>query len=231
VDSKIKTYAAEELLGPLNAIEKKNAPATLYTMGNVDFLCSGARVSIVGSREPSKRASDAAAFLTSELVSMGIVIVSGLAEGIDTIAHTTTLRKSGRTIAVLGTPLNESYPAKNRQLQEQIGREHLLISQFPLGIPVRRSNFPMRNRTMALISNATIIVEAGNKSGSLHQGWEALRLGRPLFFLSSLLNDPILTWPAEMMNYGAEPLPLGETDFLLEVLPDRNGERPSELTL
>ena len=81
--------------------------------------------------------------------------------------------------------------------------------------------FPERNVTMSALTEATIIVEAGDKSGSLHQGWEALRLGRPLFVMRSQLEDPALTWPRELERYGAQPLDLNEWEALSEALPER----------
>jgi DNA processing protein len=131
------------------------------------------------------------------------VVVSGLAEGIDTTAHTAAIKRGGRMIAVLGTPLDQAFPRQNAALQDQIMREHLAISQYPVGHPVQRKNFVLRNRTMALISNAMVIIEARDTSGSLAQGWEVLRLGRPLFLAESMIEDPSLTWPAEMFHYGA----------------------------
>jgi DNA processing protein len=94
--------------------------------------------------------------------------------------------------------------------------DHLAISQFPVGHPTLRTNFPRRNRTMALITDATVIVEAGETSGSLSQGWEALRLGRPLFIMKSVAESG-LKWPAEMRRYGADVL--ADPDDLLDVLP------------
>src|SRR5207249_5592227 len=105
--------------------------------------------------------------------------------------------------AVLGTPLNRTYPQKNLQLQNAIMKNHLAISQLPIGYPIQRKNFVIRNRTMALISNASIIVEAGDSSGSLHQGWEALRLGQPLFTWKAIVNDPSLCWHKKLIRYGA----------------------------
>ena len=101
-------------------------------------------------------------------------------------------------------------------------REHLVVSQFALGKPVQRKNFPMRNRTMALLSDATVIVEAGEKSGTLHQGWEALRLGRLLFILESVASDPSLTWPTQMIGYGAQVLSRENLAFFLEDIPARS---------
>jgi len=215
-----RTYAPEQLLGPLNEVEKKNAPKRLFVAGDTDLLRTSTRVSIVGSRKASPAGVRAARKLAEELAARSVVVVSGLAEGIDTAVHTSAIDSGGRTIAVLGTALSDFYPPKNRVLQERIMREHLVVSQFPPGTPSRPGNFPMRNRTMALLSDATIIVEAGEKSGSLHQGWEALRLGRPLFLMVELLSDPGFAWRAEMERYGAEALRLENLDLLFESLPE-----------
>lgn len=96
-------------------------------------------------------------------------------------------------------------------------QSHIAISQFPLRQPTQRKNFVLRNRTMALICNTSIIVEAGDTSGSLHQGWEALRLGRSLFIRKSLVNDSRLSWPKKMLDYGA--MILSDPEEVLEVLP------------
>jgi DNA processing protein len=127
------------------------------------------------------------------------------------------IEEDGCTIAVLGTPLDRFYPRKNRQLQEIIMKHYLLISQFPIGYPIQPKNFVIRNRTMALISDASIIVEAGDASGSLHQGWEALRLGRPLFIWKTVMNDHSLSWPKDMEKYGA--IELNDPEQVLEILP------------
>jgi DNA processing protein len=222
-------YGPEELLGPLNEVERKNAPPRLYAAGHAEILCSGARVAIVGSRKASRNGLDDARALSEKLASQGVVIVSGLAEGIDTAAHMAAIHADGRTVAVIGTPLDEFYPAKNRDLQTLIMREHLCLSQFPVGAASQRGNFPMRNRTMALISDATVIIEAGEKSGSLHQGWEALRLGRPLFLFETIAQDLRLTWPKEMQRYGAQVVSLRTLDLVSEFLPERTGEKSAAM--
>ncbi len=224
-------YGVEELLGPLNEVEKKNAPARLFVAGHPEILRVGPRVSVVGSRKASKKGLDTARFFAERLARQGVVIVSGLAEGIDAQAHMASIGAKGRTVAVLGTPLDESYPAKNRDLQTLIMREHLCLSQFPSGTPSQRGNFPMRNRTMALISDATVIVEAGEKSGSLHQGWEALRLGRPLFLFEGILEDATLGWSKEMARYGAQVISAATIGLMFEFLPERTGEEASSLAL
>ena len=216
---KIYTLTPEELLGrPLNDVENKYAPRKLYVAGDAKKIpLSGPRTAIIGSRKASPQGLKAAGDIAKTLVRKGVVVVSGLAEGIDTAAHNTTIEEGGQTIAVLGTPLDRVYPQKNLQLQEAIKRHHLAISQFPIGHPTLPKNFVLRNRTMALISDASIIVEAGDTSGSLHQGWEALRLGRPLFIWKSVMNDPSLSWPKKMGEYGA--LELTEPEEVVDLLP------------
>jgi DNA processing protein len=219
MESQFKT-TIEDLLGPLNEVERKNAPKALFFAGDLGLLDAGPRVSIVGSRKASARGLNNARGLAAWLVRRGAVVVSGLAEGIDAAAHQGAIDAGGRTIGVIGTPLNQSYPPKNRQLQALLASEHLVLSQFADGSPVQPKNFPIRNRTMALISHATIIVEAADKSGSLHQGWEALRLGRPLFVLERLMNDPSLSWPKELAHYGALSLDPDGLEAITEYLPE-----------
>jgi DNA processing protein len=211
--------SAEELLGTLNDVERKNAPAKLYFFGDRALFRQSPRVAIVGSRKASPEGLRRAAKLGRALVSKGAVIVSGLAEGIDTAAHVAAIEAEGRTIAVLGTPLEKPYPASNRELFDCLATKHLVVSQFSADFPVQPKNFPIRNRTMALITHATVIVEAADKSGTLHQAWEALRLGRPLFILESIIKNTELTWPAEVRKYGAQVLSDGTFEDLVEQLP------------
>jgi DNA processing protein len=129
-----------------------------------------------------------------------MVVVSGLARGIDTEALTAAIEAGGRVIGVIGTPLNRFYPAENRLIQEQIRDEHLLISPFAPRQRVRDWNFPMRNRLMAALTDATAIVEAGDGSGTLYQARECLRLQRWLFIARSLIENPALGWPATFLG-------------------------------
>lgn len=207
-----------DLLGrKLNDIETKYAPKMLYIKGPMTIPLAGPRVSIVGSRKASQNGFDAARLLSEIMTKNQVIIVSGLADGIDTVAHKTAIDSDGQTIAVLGTPLNKVYPKKNTPLQEQIMQNHLAISQYEIGHITTPKDFVLRNRTMALISDATIIVEAGDSSGSLHQGWEALRLGRPLFIWKLILDDAKLVWPKKMIQYGA--MILEHPEDVLDAIP------------
>ncbi len=129
------------------------------------------------------------------------MVVSGLAVGIDTAALRGALDVRGAVAAVIGTPLDKAYPAENKRLQELIYREHLLISPFAHGTRVFQSNFPERNRLMAALTDATVIIEASDTSGSLHQAKECELIGKWLFIARSVVDDPNLTWPKAFLRY------------------------------
>jgi DNA processing protein len=138
--------------------------------------------------------------LARELAAAGVVVISGLAKGVDTEALSAALESSGRVVAVIGTPIDKAYPAENKHLQERIYRENLLVSQFAPGERVFRINFPERNKLMAALSDATAIIEAGDTSGTLHQAAECVRLGRWLFIAKSVVDDASLQWPKRFLG-------------------------------
>jgi len=214
---RVLTLTPEELLGPLNEVEARHAPKFLFIEGDRNLLRTGPRVAVIGSRRVTEDGLRRTNRLARELVGAGVTVISGLAEGVDTAAHQASIEAGGKTVAVIGTPLDKAYPTSNRKLQAYLSENQLVISQFAIGTPTQPKNFPQRNRTMALISHASVIVEAGESSGSLSQGWEALRLGRPLFLLRSIFDDPALKWPTQMLEYGASVLT--DVEELLEVIP------------
>jgi DNA processing protein len=172
----------------------------LYFAGDLTLLKRPC-VSIVGTRQVSDAGVVATEWLTRKLVDAGIVIVSGLAYGVDTVAHTTALESNGKTIAVIGTPLDKASPSENARLQERIYREHLLISPFRQGEKTHRSHFPVRNRLMATLSDATVVMEASDTSGTLHQAAECTKRGRLLFIAKSVVDDPKVSWPKKFLKY------------------------------
>ncbi|MBV4534118.1 DNA-protecting protein DprA [Pseudomonas sp. SWRI107] len=195
----------------------------LYYMGNwelVDTPC----IAIVGTRSPSEEGAFNAGLIAHKLVKQGYTIVSGLAKGIDSCAHNAALNAGGNTIAVIGTPLNSYYPKENRDLQEHIAKQHLLISQVPFlrydaqNYKTNRLFFPARNVTMSALTSATIIVEAGNTSGTLVQARAALAQKRKLFILDSCFRKPELTWPAKYEKMGA--IRVKNVSDLVEMLTD-----------
>lgn len=166
-------------------------------------------VAVVGARKPSAEGVVRAKKLARTLAERGFAVVSGLASGIDTAAHEAALAAGGPTIAVIGTPLSDCYPGKNRELQDRIAREHLLISQVPVlryhqqKPPQNRYFFPERNVTMSALTEATVIVEASDTSGTLTQARAALHQGRKLFILNSCFEIAGLTWPSRFEKQGA----------------------------
>lgn len=187
--------------------DARNPIEVLYYQGNLDLLSSNS-VSVVGTRKPTDDGRRRARKLTRLLVDNDFTVMSGLAEGIDTEAHTAAIAAGGKTISVIGTSLNEVYPRKNAELQKRIAREYLLVSQVPFiqySLQDYRRNrgfFPERNKTMSALSKATIIVEASETSGTLIQARAALQQGRKLFILNSCFNRG-LEWPERFLSKGA----------------------------
>jgi DNA processing protein len=172
----------------------------IHAAGNLDALTAPC-ISIVGTREVSERGRERAKWLSSKLSEAGVSVVSGLAKGVDTAAHESALAAGGKTVAVIGTPLSKAYPIENARLQERIYREQLLISPFAEGEAVYRSNFPARNRVMAALSDGTVIIEASDTSGTLHQAAECTRLKRWLFISQAIIDDPTIKWSAKFLKY------------------------------
>jgi DNA processing protein len=166
-------------------------------------------IALVGSRKASEDGVRRARRLARELVERDFTIVSGLAEGIDIAAHTSAIESGGRTIAVIGTPLGVFYPKAHRAMQERIAAEHLLVSQVPVlryerqRVPQNKLFFPERNVTMSALTEGTVIVEAGETSGTLTQARAALYQGRKLFILDSCFQRSDITWPARYEELGA----------------------------
>lgn len=181
----------------------------LYFLGSWDLAASPRRVAVVGTRQVSEEGAARTRKLVRGLVAKDFTIVSGLAQGVDTIAHETAIEAGGRTIAVIGTPISEVYPKQNFDLQRKIASDYLVVSQVPLlrykaqGAFGNRLFFPERNKTMSALTDATIIVEASETSGTLIQAKAALDQGRMLFILESNFHNPAITWPARFEDRGA----------------------------
>lgn len=193
---------------PLKLREAKYPLELLYYRGSWE-LVELPSVAVVGSRKATPKGLERAAIVARALVEKGYVVVSGLAEGIDTAAHNAALEAGGKTIAVIGTPLDSVYPKQNRDLQERIANDFLLISQVPVlryasqNYMHNRMFFPERNVTMSALTEATIIVEASDTSGTLIQARAALQQGRKLFIMDSCFKRDGLTWPQTYADQGA----------------------------
>ena len=176
-------------------------PPCLYFQGRWE-LAEMPSVAVIGTRNPTAAGARRARRLTRLLANDGYAIVSGLAQGIDAAAHAAALEAGGATIAVMGTPLQRQYPAENRALRAELAANHLVLTQFPTVAETRPHCFPERNRTMSALSDATVIVEAGERSGTRAQAQAALEQGRGLFILDSCFRRG-LRWPERFEARGA----------------------------
>ncbi len=188
----------------------------LYFQGSWDLVYTRS-VSVVGTRNPSAKGKAWTRRLVKNLVKDGFTIVSGLAAGIDTVAHTAAIKNGGWTIAVIGTPLSETYPKENAELQKRIAKEHLLISQIPVwrysqqGPRGNRFFFPQRNVTMSALAEATVIVEASETSGTRFQAEAAVEQGRKSLFLTAASGTPPLHGPKSLREKEPCGLPTMKT--------------------
>lgn len=181
-------------------------PPVVFGVGRTELLGRAGRVAVVGSRAATPAGLGRAGRFARAVVEAGGVVVSGMAEGIDGAAHRAALEARGDTIAVLGTPLDRVSPARHRSLQEDVGREGLLLSQFPAGLATRPYHFLQRNLTLALLSHGVYVAEAGDGSGSQKMAQLALDWGLPVAFAAEWLEQASGVWPQTMLLQGAVPL-------------------------
>lgn len=188
---------------PHTLAELAPPPPWLYAVGDTDLLRYPA-VAIVGSRNPTHAGLDAAREFGAALAQAGLVVVSGLARGIDAAAHEGALAANGMTIAVCGTGLDRVYPAMHRDLAERIAANGLLVSEFSLGTQPSRGNFPRRNRIIAGLCSATLVVEAARQSGSLITARMATAAGRDVFALPGSIHNPLARGCHQLIRDGAK---------------------------
>jgi DNA processing protein len=199
--------------------EIPSAPGVLYYRGNVSLAENQGTVptvGIVGTRDLSDYGKRWARKISSLLASKGFTIVSGLAQGIDTEAHSACLEAGGRTIAVVGTGLDIVYPPRNQALAKEIAQHGLVVSEYAAGTPPDRSHFPARNRIIAGLSRVTIVIEAPVRSGALITAYQANDFGRDIYVLPGSIDNPNSLGCLGLLSRGAQPI-LG-LDHLLELL-------------
>jgi DNA processing protein len=171
---------------PPNLKGVHDRPPILFIAGQLDHADARA-VAVVGTRKATALGVRRATAIAEHLVDTGYTVVSGLAAGIDTAAHTAAMNRNGRTVAVIGTGLARSYPPENHAVQAQIARQYAVISQFWPDAPPTKRSFPMRNAVMSGIALASVVVEASDTSGARMQARLALAQGRPVFLLDELV--------------------------------------------
>lgn len=180
-----------------------DAPPGLLVRGDLDVL-SLPQLAIVGSRNPTQAGYDIARRFAEHLARSGLAITSGLAIGIDAAAHRGALEGGGKTIAVCGTGLDIDYPRANAGLSEEIASGGALVSEFPLGTPASRSNFPRRNRIISGLSLGTLVVEAAVRSGSLITARLAAEQGREVFAIPGSIHNPLSRGCHKLIRDGAQ---------------------------
>ena len=184
------------------------APALLFSVGQLNPDDNG--VSVVGSRDASPGQLQAAQDIATALVRRGLTVVSGLAAGIDTAAHSAALAAGGRTVAVMGTGLNHTYPAANRELRRKIEQTGLVVSQFLPEQTGSRASFPMRNAVMSGYGRATIVVGASEKSGTRHQAKAAVGHSRGLILTPQVATQT--SWGRDYVDAGLAEVARGPED-------------------
>ncbi|SFQ63779.1 DNA-processing protein DprA [Streptococcus equinus] len=183
-------YPSISILDDEYPIELKNCynpPVLLFYQGNVDLL-KRPKIAVVGARTASQTGTKSVQKIVSELGNQ-FVIVSGLARGIDTSAHISALKNGGATIAVIGCGLDVHYPKENKLLQEYLGKNHLILSEYAVGEAPLKFHFPERNRIIAGLSQGVIVAEAKMRSGSLITCERALEEGRDVFAIPGNILD------------------------------------------
>ncbi|MCW5201815.1 DNA-processing protein DprA [Desulfobulbus sp. US1] len=221
----IRLLCCNDPLYPSLLLNIHDYPILLYCFGDLDCLRVPA-VAVVGSRTPTDYGKSVSAALARQLVANGLVVVSGLAKGIDGQAHIGALEAGGKTIAVLGCGLDVVYPGEHGSLYKQIGEQGLLISEYPLGTPPEGFRFPARNRIVSGLSLGVVIVEAAVRSGALITARLALEQNREVFAVPGRIDSPKSEGPHGLLRQGAA-LVRSVEDILAELPPSaRSGEVP-----
>ena len=188
---------------PALLAEIPSPPPILYVKGDVEIL-SCPQIAIVGSRNPSFTGLELSTEFAFLLSQAGFVITSGLALGIDAAAHSGALNAGGKTIAVLGSGLQQIYPKRNAALAEKIASHGCLVSEFPLDTTPMPHNFPRRNRIISGLSLGTLVIEAALKSGSLITAHFAAEQGREVFAIPSSIRNPTAKGCLSLIQNGAK---------------------------
>ncbi len=206
---------------PENLRHIPDAPGLIYVRGTLEAKDSFA-IAIVGTRSCTHYGQQTAQSLGMELASMGLTVVSGLARGIDSHAHRGALMGKGRTIAVLGTGLDNIYPPEHAELADKIAASGAVISELPAGVPPVPRNFPVRNRIISGLALGTVVVEAPPRSGALITARLALDQGREVFAVPGNITAQTSRGTNLLIRQGAKSV-LSARDIVEEIAPEIKG--------
>ena len=198
----VRILCYEDESYPLELKNIDDCPVAIYVRGKMPDW-NRAAVAIVGTRKPTAYGKRMAEKIAGELAAAGVVVVSGMAEGIDALAHQGAIDAGGETLAVLGSGVDEIYPPVNERLYWRIVDNGAVISELPLGSPPRKYHFPARNRLIAALSRLVLVVEAGLKSGSLITAKRALEQGKDVAALPGNVTSPLSEGTNKLIKDGA----------------------------
>ncbi len=215
-DYRLITFWNREYPGLLKHID--DPPVILYVWGEFAPR-DGFAVAVVGTRMPSSYGRQVTQKIVADLVATGMTVVSGLARGIDTLAHAEVVKRGGRTIAVLGSGLDMLYPAENAELARAIAENGAVITECPFGSKPDAVNFPRRNRIISGLSLGTLVVEARERSGALITANTALEQNREVFAIPGSIFSPQSRGCHELIKAGAKIV--STVDDILEELPQQ----------
>ncbi len=201
-----KVLTPDDETYPLRLRNIPDYPAALYISGELPALDDEVCVAMVGTRRASRYGYDAAMSIARELSACGAIIISGCARGIDTAAHQGALIGGSRTLGVLGCGINTRYNLENEGLRKVISTSGALISEYPPGAPPLSYHFPIRNRIISALSLGVIVVEAGDKSGSLITANLALEQGKDIFAVPGQINHSLAKGVNRLISDGAKPV-------------------------
>ncbi len=202
---------------PSQLQEIYSPPVVLFYQGDLELLDSKKLLGVVGARQCSSYALQALTQLLPNVIQQKLILVSGLAKGVDGLSHQLALKHHGKTIAVIDNGLDISYPSCNRALQTQIAHAGLLLSEYPLESRPLKYHFPLRNRIIAGLCQTVLVVEARHHSGSLITANLALQENRNVLALPGRINDIYSTGCNELIAAGAKPV-LNSNDILEEFI-------------
>ena len=194
-----------------------DAPTGLYVRGDAQVL-SLPQLAVVGSRNPTPTGRENAASFAERLAACGLTITSGLAVGVDASAHRGALSADAVTIAVCGAGLDVIYPRSNAPLADEVARRGALVSEFPIGAPPLKNNFPRRNRIISGLSLGVLVIEAAVRSGSLITARLAADQGREVFAVPGAIHNPLARGCHQLIRQGAKLIETPE-DILVEIGP------------
>jgi DNA processing protein len=194
-------------LYPKQLFDLYDPPVVLFALGNAELLCQcSTAISIVGTRRASGYGLEVTKWLSSRLASRGVMTVSGMALGIDACAGETGLLSGVPSVAILGCGVDVCYPPSNRKLYDLLKQEGLLLSEYPIKSLAAKHRFPERNRLIAALSMATVVVQAGEKSGSLRTVQSALEIGRDVYVVPGPITSKSFRGSHQLLLEGAIPL-------------------------